>query len=194
MLAEAGGADLEKGTAPEIAIIKEILLSDLKRAHEARLERLEERLSALSRDVDSKLTELATRIEAVATGSGQSQKQALIEIGNAITQIALGLKHGETGLGSAGEVPPPKEKALEHVEEASPHGEEALGQVEEAPRHGDEALRHAEEVPSHGGETAARSGVETLHAEEAPMQEEESQEHCGEELKHSEGTADNVSS
>jgi hypothetical protein len=101
MPTEAAGADPEKEAAPEIAIIKDILLSGLKRAHEARMECLEERLAALTMDVDGRLTALAARIEAVAGESGQSQKRALAEIGDAISQIALGLKRGE---GAAGNV------------------------------------------------------------------------------------------
>jgi isocitrate dehydrogenase kinase/phosphatase len=95
MFPEANGTDQDKGVAPEIAIIKDILLSDLRRSHEARMEKLEERIATLCTDVDSRLLALAVRIEAVAAESGQSQKKALAEIGEAITQIALGLKPGE---------------------------------------------------------------------------------------------------
>jgi hypothetical protein len=144
MLADVGGADPEKETAPEIAIIKDILLSDLKRAHEARLESLEERLAALSRDVDGKLTALAARIEAVGADSGQSQKRALTEIGHAITQIALGLRPGASSLGRAEEALPHGEETLKHAEEASSRSEEAAKHADETAPLGDEAPRHSE--------------------------------------------------
>ena len=95
MFPHADDTDQDKDAAPEIAIIKDILLSDLRRTHEARMERLEERVAALSGDVERKLSALAARIEAVAAESGQSQKQALAGIAEAISQIALGLKRGE---------------------------------------------------------------------------------------------------
>ncbi len=149
MLAEAGAAVPEKDAAPEIAIIKNILLSDLKRAHEARLESLEERLAVLSMDVDGKLTALAARIEAVAADSGQSQKQALTEIGHAITQIALGLRPGEEALPHSEEAPPHSEQALEHAEEAPPHSEDAPQLREEAPPRSENALEHSEDALRH---------------------------------------------
>jgi hypothetical protein len=92
MLSEAGDADQDKSLIPEIVIIKDILLSDLRRAHEARMDRLEERLSLLTQDVDGKLSALAARIEAIADQSDQSQKQALGEIAEAIARIAAGLR------------------------------------------------------------------------------------------------------
>jgi hypothetical protein len=144
MLAEAAAADPDKETVPEIAIIKEILLSDLKRAHEARLESLEERLTAFSRDMDSRLAALAARIEAVAADSGQSQKQALAEIGYAINQIALGLRRGE--------------EAPEPAEAAQPQSGEAARHSEEAPPHGGEALEHGEETPGQGEGTGDNAG------------------------------------
>ncbi len=102
MFPEANGKDPEKDPAPEIAIIKDILLSDMRRIHEARMDRLEERLAFLSKDVDQRLSQLAARIEAVAADSGQSQKKALSEIAGAISQIALGLKRGEGAADNVG--------------------------------------------------------------------------------------------
>ena len=100
MFPDTNGADRDKDAAPEIAIIKDILLSDLRRTHEARMEKLEERLASLSRDVDGKLSALAARIEAAAAESGQSQQKALTEIADAISHIAQGLKPGEGASGN----------------------------------------------------------------------------------------------
>ncbi len=160
MLAEAAAADPEKEAVPEIAIIKEILLSDLKRAHEARLQSLEEGLAAFSRDVDGKLAGLAARIEAVAADSGQAQKQALTEIGHAVTQIALGLKRREEALrqAEAEETPPHGGEAPAHGEETPPLGGEALASSEQAPPRGGEVLEPGEETPGRGEGTGDNVG------------------------------------
>lgn len=95
MLSQADGTAQDRDAVPEIAVIKEILLGDLRHAHEARMERIEERLAVLSRDVGNRLSELEARIAAVAAESGRSQKKALAEISEAISQIAVGLRSGE---------------------------------------------------------------------------------------------------
>jgi hypothetical protein len=92
MLSEADSADRDKIAGSEIIVIKDILLSDLRRAHEARMDQLEAQLAVLTKDVDGKLSALAARIEAIAQGSAQSQKQALGEVAEAISKIAAGLR------------------------------------------------------------------------------------------------------
>jgi hypothetical protein len=92
MLSESDAADRDKNVTPEIVIIQDILLSGLRRAHEARMDRLEEQLANLVKDVDGKLSALAARIEAIADQSAQSQKQALSEIAEAISKVAAGLR------------------------------------------------------------------------------------------------------
>ena len=95
MLPGVNGSGQGEEAVPDLKIIKEILLSDMRRMHEARMERLEERIEALSKQAAGQLAALAARVEAVAAGAEQSQKMALSEIAEAISQIALGPKHGE---------------------------------------------------------------------------------------------------
>src|SRR5215469_7810390 len=92
MLHEPSGVDGNENPHPEIAIIKDILLSDLRRVHEARMDRLEEQLAQFAKDVDGRLNALAARIEAIGGESAQSQKKALEEVGEAISKIAAGLR------------------------------------------------------------------------------------------------------
>ena len=95
MFDESGASGQDKGGVPEIEIIRDILLKDLQRAHDARMEKIEERLSVLSADIDTKLGAIAARIETAAADAAESQKKALMEIAHAITQIASGMKRGE---------------------------------------------------------------------------------------------------
>ncbi len=90
MFDESGAGGQDKGAIPEIEIIRDILLKDLQRAHDARMEKIEERLSALSTGIDTKLGVIVARIETVAAETGESHKKALMEIAHAISQIASG--------------------------------------------------------------------------------------------------------
>jgi hypothetical protein len=94
MFDESGASGQDKGGVPEIEIIRDILLKDLQRAHHARMEKIEERLSVLSTDIDTKLRVIAARIETVAAESGESHRKALMEVAHAISQIASGVKRG----------------------------------------------------------------------------------------------------
>jgi ABC-type iron transport system FetAB permease component len=95
MISESTSIDHDRNVIPEIAVIKDILIGELKRSHEARLDRLEEQFASFAKDVEGKLQALALRIEAVAAESGQAQKKALGEIADAISQVAVGLKFGQ---------------------------------------------------------------------------------------------------
>ena len=54
------------------------------------MERFEQQLSVLSAAIDSKFSAAVARIEAASAATGESQKQALLQIAHAITQIASG--------------------------------------------------------------------------------------------------------
>jgi len=78
----------EENAAPELLIIKDIILRDLRRAHEARMAAIEERLSRFEEECRAKFLSIEKRIDGLAAASEHSQKEALSDLSKAIGDIA----------------------------------------------------------------------------------------------------------
>ncbi|ADP72648.1 hypothetical protein Rvan_3468 [Rhodomicrobium vannielii ATCC 17100] len=89
----------DDGSAPEILIIKDIILRDLRRAHEARMAGIEERLSLFEEECRARFLSIEKRIDSLAAASEHSQKEALSDLSKAIGDIAgrLRLERGAAG-------------------------------------------------------------------------------------------------
>jgi hypothetical protein len=88
MLKEANELRFGGHTVPEIEVIKEIILRDMRSAHEARMTEIQAYLARLEAVFDSRLSALKQEIDTLAIKSERSQKQALSELGSAISEIA----------------------------------------------------------------------------------------------------------
>ncbi len=88
MLSESDGQPQDENSAPEILIIKDILLRDIRRTHEARMDAMQAQLDSLAKDCEAKFAAVQQRIESLAAVSEQSQKAALAELGEAVSEIA----------------------------------------------------------------------------------------------------------
>ena len=88
MLSESDSQPQDENAAPEILIIKDIILRDIRRAHEARMDAIQAQLDRLAEDCEAKFADVQQRIESLAAVSEQSQKAALGELSEAISEIA----------------------------------------------------------------------------------------------------------
>ena len=153
MFDKSGAGGQDKGAVPEIEVIRDILLKGLQRAQDARMDRIEERLSALSADIDTKLGVIVARIETVAAETGESHKKALMEIAHAISQIASGanLRSSSPEGGSAGEVRSsnPEGGSAGEVRSSSPEGDSA-GEVRSSSPEGGSASEVRSSNPEGG--------------------------------------------
>ncbi|WKW49921.1 hypothetical protein [Rhodomicrobium lacus] len=78
----------DDGSTPEILIIKDIILRDLRRAHETRMAGIEERLSLFEQECRARFQSIEKRIDSLAAASEHSQKEALSDLSKAIGDIA----------------------------------------------------------------------------------------------------------
>ncbi len=88
MLSESDSQPQDENAAPEILIIKDIILRDIRRAHEARMDAIQAQLDGLAKDCEAKFAAVQQRIDSLAAVSEESQKVALAELGEAISDIA----------------------------------------------------------------------------------------------------------
>jgi hypothetical protein len=95
MLSEPDRQTPDENAAPEILIIKDIILRDLRRAHEARMEAIETHLARLEKECAANFAAVHQRIDSLAAVSEQSQKQALAELGESISEIANRFRLGQ---------------------------------------------------------------------------------------------------
>jgi hypothetical protein len=73
------------------------LLKDIQRANDARMEKIERQISDLFAHLETKFGAVAQHMETVVANTGESHKQALLEIAYAIAQIASGHRFRPTG-------------------------------------------------------------------------------------------------
>jgi hypothetical protein len=97
LFAPDASGEQEDASTSEINLIKEIILRDLKQAHEQRMSQIEDRIGRLSKEMEERLTGIEGQIAALASQAERSQKQALAELGDAISGIAKRLRLKETG-------------------------------------------------------------------------------------------------
>jgi hypothetical protein len=88
MLSESNNQAQDETTAPEILIIKDIILRDLRRAHEARMDAIQAQLDAFVKECEAKFAAVQQSIDSLAADSEHSHKQALSDLGDAISDIA----------------------------------------------------------------------------------------------------------
>jgi hypothetical protein len=88
MLSDSDGQPQDDNTAPEILIIKDIILRDIRRAHEARMDAIQQQLDSLAKDCEAKFAAVHQRIDSLASVSEGSQRAALAELGEAVSEIA----------------------------------------------------------------------------------------------------------
>jgi hypothetical protein len=88
MLPDSDAQPQDESAAPEILIIKDIILRDIRRAHEARMDAIQEQLDRLAKDCEAQFAAVQQRVDALAAVSEGSQKAALAELGSAISEIA----------------------------------------------------------------------------------------------------------
>lgn len=92
----------EEASVPEMLIIKDIILRDIRRAHESRMNAIEERVSKFEEECAAKFNSLAARIETLASVSESAQREALSEVGKAIADIAGRLQYKRGAGGDVG--------------------------------------------------------------------------------------------
>jgi hypothetical protein len=88
MPSELNSQPQDETAAPEILIIKDIILRDIRRSHEARMDDLQAQLDRLAKDCEAKFATVQQRIDSLAAMSEGSQRAALAEVGEAVSEIA----------------------------------------------------------------------------------------------------------
>jgi hypothetical protein len=88
MLSDTDGQPQDDAAAPEILIIKDIILRDIRRVHEARMDAIQQQLDALAKDCEAQFAAVRQQIDSLAATSEGSQRAALAEVGEAVSEIA----------------------------------------------------------------------------------------------------------
>jgi hypothetical protein len=158
MFDESGAGD-QKAQVPEIEIIRDILLKGLQRAHDVRITKLEERVAALSSELESRLGAIVARIETVAAGSADTHKKSLMEIANAIARIASGANLHIAGAEASAAVEQP---ASETVAESA--AEAHTASVAEAEVHPVSAVEADGAAEAHSHSVAEAGNADEAHA------------------------------